>query len=505
MLSDRSLETQNSPSRAYWRREGIADAYLAAIVESSDDAIVSKDINGIIQSWNRGAEELFGYSADEAIGQAIFLIIPKDRYHEEDMILTRIRRGEKIQHFQTVRCRKDGSMVNVSVTVSPIRDNNGTIVGASKIARDVTEEIAADAVAERLAAIVASSDDAIVSKDLNGVVQTWNRGAERLFGYLAEEIIGRPINIILPPDRQDEEITILDRIRRGEQIDHFETVRMRKDGKLIHVSVTISPIRDRTGKVIGASKVARDITERKIFEATTAALTQELEQRVRERTADLENAHREMESFTYSIAHDLRGPLRAIVSTSKMLMEDYGPSIPSGATQMLNRQVASATHLAKLVEDLLTYSRLGKSQPKSTTIDLSPIAHEIVGQTEHPGHTFRIEDHLAAYGDPTLLRLVLQNLIDNAIKFSPEGGEIAVGRSGPTFYVRDEGMGFDMAYAEKIFVPFERLVRNDEIAGTGIGLANAKRVIEKHGGAIWANSVLNGGTTIYFTLPSTSP
>ncbi|RYG22070.1 PAS domain-containing sensor histidine kinase, partial [bacterium] len=339
---------------------------------------------------------------------------------------------------------------------------------------------------------------------LNGVVKAWNRGAERLFGYLAEEMIGKPILVLLPPDRKDEEARILERIRKGERIDHFETIRMRKDGRLVHVSVTISPIRDRTGRVIGASKVARDISERKIFEATTAAFTQELEQRVRERTSELESAHREMEAFTYSIAHDLRGPLRAIVSTSKILVEDYGPEIPEEAQALLSRQVGSANHLAKLVDDLLTYSRLGRGKMRNEKVDLTAIAHDIATQFQSAEHPVTIEDGLTAQGDPSLLRLVMQNLMENARKFSPNGGEVTVGTTGSAFFVRDQGIGFDMAFAEKIFIPFERLVRNDEIPGTGIGLANAKRIIDKHGGSIWASSVVGQGTTIYFTVPTPS-
>ncbi|RYG19347.1 PAS domain S-box protein, partial [bacterium] len=408
---------------------------------------------------------------------------------------------DKVDHMQTVRRRKDGSLVDVSVTVSPVRDENGVVVGASKIARDISDRINADILTEHLAAIIQSSDDAIVSKDLNGIVKSWNRGAERLFGYLAEEMVGKPILILLPPDRQNEETSILERVRRGERVDHFETIRLRKDGRQVHVSVTISPIRDRTGRVIGASKVARDISERKMFEATTAAITQDLERHVRERTAELQAANKELESFTYSIAHDIRAPLRAMVTTSKVLMEDYGSELTEGAVRLLERQVGSATHLSKLVDDLLVYARLGKVAPQFAPVDLTSLARGIVSRTSSPLHTYLIEDGLAAQGDASLLHLVLQNLLDNAGKFSPNGGEITVGRAGTAFFVRDRGMGFDMAFAEKIFVPFERLVRNDDIPGTGIGLANVKRIVEKHGGSIWANSVLGEGTTIYFTIP----
>src|SRR3982750_291310 len=176
--------------------------HLAKIVSSSDDAIISKDLNGTITSWNVAAERMFGYTPDEAIGQSIRMIIPADRQHEEDFVLGRIRAGEAVRHYDTVRQRKDGGLIPISLTVSPIYDDHGTVIGASKIARDISDRKQADLAARRLAAVVESSDDAIVSKDLNGIIMSWNRAAERMFGYTAAEAIGRSIRMIIPPDLQ---------------------------------------------------------------------------------------------------------------------------------------------------------------------------------------------------------------------------------------------------------------------------------------------------------------
>jgi PAS domain S-box-containing protein len=248
----------------------LASRRLAAIVESSDDAIISKDLRSIITAWNPAAERMFGYTREEAIGRSIRMIIPADRQDEEEMVLDRIRRGESIEHYETIRCRKDGSRLPISLTVSPLRNQHGTIIGASKIARDITARKALDEISDealaasrRLASIVESSDDAIVSKDLNGIITSWNAAAERMFGYTPEEAIGRSIRMIIPPDRQDEETTVLDRIRRGEKIDHFETIRCGKDGTCLPISLTVSPVRNEHGVIIGASKIARDISERK--------------------------------------------------------------------------------------------------------------------------------------------------------------------------------------------------------------------------------------------------
>ena len=240
-----------------------AHAYLASIVESSDDAILSKDLDGIIQSCNAAGERMFGYSAGELIGQSVRILIPPDRQHEEDDILHHVRAGERIAHFETIRLRKDGRPIDISLTVSPVRDGTGRIIGASKIARDITEQKRTRAARSYLAAIVESSEDAILSKNLDGIIQSCNARAEELFGYTAAELVNRSIRVLIPPDRQSEEDEILARIRRGERIEHFETIRLAKDGRPLDVSLSISPIRDNEGRIIGVAKLARDITEQK--------------------------------------------------------------------------------------------------------------------------------------------------------------------------------------------------------------------------------------------------
>ena len=236
--------------------------HLARVVESSDDAIVSKDLNGVITSWNRAAERMFGYTADEAIGQSIRMIIPADHQDEEDMLLAHIRQGQALRHFETVRQAKDGRLIPISLTVSPILDDSGRVIGASKIARDITERSEAAQATHRLAAVIESSDDAIITKDLTSVITSWNPAAERMFGYTAAEAIGRSIRMLIPQELQDEENVVLAKIRAGEKVDHYETVRQRKDGTRLNISLTISPLLNEHGKIVGASKVARDVTER---------------------------------------------------------------------------------------------------------------------------------------------------------------------------------------------------------------------------------------------------
>jgi PAS domain S-box-containing protein len=246
------------------KRAEVVNARLAAIVDSSDDAIVGNDLEGVITSWNAAAERLFGYAADEAVGSSLALIIPRDRLDEEAEILDQLRRGILVDHYETERLRKDGRLVDVSLTVSLVRDVTGHVVGASKIARDITERKRADKAVAHLAAIVDSSEDSIVSEDLDGLVVSWNAGAQRILGYAPDEAIGRPIDAVLNrPDRPGEATALIANAERGERIRNFETQRLRKDGSLVDVSVNISPIRDRAGKRIGISRIHHDITERK--------------------------------------------------------------------------------------------------------------------------------------------------------------------------------------------------------------------------------------------------
>ena len=266
----------------------VALARLAAIVSSSDDAIISKTLDGTITSWNAGAERIFGYSADEMIGKHITMLIPLELQGEEQEIIARLSRGERIEHFETTRVGKDGRRINLSLTISPMRDFSGKIIGASKVARDITERRRQEVDLARLAAIVSSSDDAIIAKTLQGFVTSWNAGAERIFGYTADEMLGRHITTLIPPELHEEEERIIAQLASGERIEHYETVRIAKDGRRVDISLTVSPVRDSTGQVVGASKVARDVTDRKRAEETQRLLLDELNHRIKNTLATVQ-------------------------------------------------------------------------------------------------------------------------------------------------------------------------------------------------------------------------
>lgn len=242
------------------QKNEIKRATLSSIVESSEDAIISKNLDGIITSWNAGAERILKYSEEEVLGKPIDILIPENRQNDEEIIMKTIETGKRVDHFETVRLDKFGNEVPLSLTVSPVKDNTGKVIGASKVARDITERLQGEEKHAILSAIVESSDDAIISKDLNGTIMSWNRGAEQIFGYSEEEVLGKNITILIPEDRLVEEKIIIDKIRKGEKVDHFETIRKARNGVLFPISLTVSPLKDRQGNIVGASKIARDIS-----------------------------------------------------------------------------------------------------------------------------------------------------------------------------------------------------------------------------------------------------
>jgi PAS domain S-box-containing protein len=485
------------------RRFEEAQARLAAIVESSQDVIVSKTLGGIIRTWNTAAERLFGYTAEEAVGQSITLIIPPDRLDEEKEILARLSRGERIEHYETVRRAKDGRLIDLSLTISPTRDAEGQIIGASKIARDITERRRAEEAQARLAAIVESSHDAIISKTLGGIIRTWNTAAERLFGYTAEEAVGQSITLIIPPDRLDEEKEILARLSRGERIEHYETIRRAKDGRLIDLSLTISPLRNAQGHIIGASKIARDITERK---RTDNALREAMEA--------LRKADRRKDEFLALLAHELRNPLAPLRNGLQVMRLAKDPDVMDKSMNIMERQLS---HMVRLIDDLLDISRisLNKMELRRSSVLLAEVINSAV-ETARPaiqeaGHALTVSlppepVHLDA--DLTRLAQVFANLLNNSARYTERRGQIWVTatREGDqvTVAVRDTGIGIPASALSSIFEMFSQGGRalERDAGGLGIGLALVKGLVEMHGGTVQAESPGEGqGSTFTIRLP----
>jgi PAS domain S-box-containing protein len=373
------------------------------------------------------------------------------------------------------------------------------------------EHRADEAVLRHFAALVQSSEDAIVGKTTEGIVTSWNPAAARLFGYDAEEIVGRSIATLIPPDRLHEETMILGRIRQGATLSSYETVRLTRNGDPIDVSVTVSPIRDADGRVVGASKIARDITSIRRAEAQLAALNAELEQRVQSRTAELRAVNAELESFGYAVAHDLRAPLRAMNGFSQALIEDFGATLDPEARRYLDHIIRGSTRMGGLIDGLLQLSRSTRGTLRHEPVDLSALADGVLRElvASEPGRTVTCEvaPGMIASGDERMLEAVMRNLIGNAWKYSA-GRDTAHIRcypdtveGRPCFCVSDNGAGFDMAHSNMLFKPFQRLHRQDEFPGIGIGLATVQRIVHRHGGEVYARSSPGMGATFSFYLP----
>ena len=358
--------------------DDITARHLAKVVESSDDAIISKNLDSIVMSWNRAAERLFGYSAEEAIGRSIRMIIPNDRQHEEDDVLKDIRAGKPVTHFETIRQHKSGRLVPISLSVSPIYDQAGVVIGASKIARDITDRIEGAVTVRRLASAIESSDDAIVTKNLDSIITSWNPGAERLFGYTEKEAVGQSIRMLIPDDLQGEEEMVLAKIRGGEKVDHYETIRQRKDGSKLSVSLTVSPIRDAAGRIVGASKIARDVTERVRLQAQAeehatnteklgsigAALASTLDretivQKVTDTATDL--THAEFGAFFYNVRDSKTGNAYMLYALSGARKEDFSGFPHPRETAMFSPTFKGEAPVR--LDDVTKDPRYGKSAP----------------------------------------------------------------------------------------------------------------------------------------------
>ncbi len=469
-----------------------------------DYAIYSLDAEGNVTSWNAGAERLKGYTASEIIGRHFSTF-----YTAEDRaaglpakVLATARRDG---HFtgEGWRVRKDGRRFWSSVVVTPLYGDDGHLTGYSKITRDMSERRQAEKRYRQLVEGVV--DYAIYSLDVNGNLTSWNAGAQRLKGYSAEEILGRHFSMFYTPEDRAAGLPaqVLANARRE---GHFtgEGWRVRKDGSRFWSSVVVTPLYDDDGQLSGYSKVTRDMTDRKMLLDQIQAHARELEQRIAER----EQTNAELEAFSYSVSHDLRAPLRAIQGFAQILWEDFGEQLPPEARQFLEQISTSATRMSRLVQDLLEYSRLGRSEMALEAVSLlQAIEHGL----EQLGETARavqvdVSPGIQVLAHAATLTQVFTNLAGNAVKFTRPGIEpqvtISARERGDSVVVSvtDNGIGIAPQHQERVFQVFERLHTNEQYPGTGIGLAIVRRAVHRMHGSIGIESQLNQGSTFVLQL-----
>jgi PAS domain S-box-containing protein len=514
---------------------------LAALVDSSDDAIISKTLDGTIKTWNRGAERVFGYSSAEMAGKPMLLLIPPDRVNEESEILARIRRGESVEHFETVRVRKDGRKIDISATISPIKDGSGAIVGASKIARDITQrkqtedrlagqteelsrqaeellrsQLALETQTLMLQSVLDSMAEGLVAADAQGKFIIWNPAAVKILGMGAASLTSQEWTAHYGLYLEDMVTPFpaaqlpLARAIRGESSSAQMFVRNPELEQGTWIEVGGGPLKDKDGAVRGGVVAFRDITQRKADEREIRKLNEELEERVVQRTAQLAAANHELEAFTYSVSHDLRAPLRHIGGFSKILSEDFGPGMPAEAQNHLKRIEDGAHRMGLLVDELLNLARVGRHALHLQATGLNFLIEDVVSllqpETEGRAVTWKIAQLPSAECDPILIKQVFQNLLANALKFTRTRDRAVIEISQRLIdgqmvvAISDNGVGFNMKYKDKLFGVFQRLHRVEDFEGTGIGLATVQRIIHKHGGRVWAEAELDKGATFYFTL-----
>jgi PAS domain S-box-containing protein len=493
ILLARPLEEEALQKQSEW---------LHITLASIGDGVINTDPEGRVRFMNGIAETLTGWTQAEAIGRPlseIFHIIDEQtRQPIENPALRSLREGTILGLVNdTALIARDGTERPIDDTAAPMRDEAGNLLGSVLIFRDVTERRRAEEVRALLAAIVESSEDAIVSKTLDGVIRSWNAGAARLFGHTAEEAIGQPITLIVPPEYIDEEHSILERLRRGERVEHFETVRVTKDGRRLHVSLTISPLRDSAGRIFGASKVARDITQRKRAEE------------------ERKEADRRKDEFLALLAHELRNPLAPLRNGLQVMrLAAHDPKAVAQTREMMERQLG---HMVRLIDDLLDVSRISrnKMELRRSRVLLADVISSAV-ETTRPlidanGHILTVsipERPILLDADLTRLSQVFGNLLTNSAKYTERGGRIwlTAEQRGEDVVVsvRDNGIGIPGEFLGTIFDMFSQVNRSLErsTGGLGIGLALVKGLVEMHGGTVKAESGGQGkGSTFTVTLP----
>jgi PAS domain S-box-containing protein len=502
--------------------------YLASVVRQSNEAIYLHDPDGKIISWNDGAEKIYGFTEEEALKMKIWNIVPEYLLAETQEAINNILAGVEIQLLETKRITKHGKIIDVLFSASVLVDVNKNLKSIAITERDITEQKhAAEKIKqlnidlqknirqlkeneEQVQTILKNAPDAVVVINEEGKIVSWNPKAESIFGWTADEVMGKYLHEIIIP------LTFRSAHQKG--LNHFlqtgegpvlnkqvELPALRKDNTEFDAGISISPTTVK-GKYYFIGFIS-DITYRKKAEAEVKQKNEQLENAV----LQLNQVNKELESFSYSVSHDLRAPLRALNGFSQILKEEFAHSLNEEGKRLLNKIQYNAQSMGMLIDDLLAFSKLGKRDLQKSLVNMEELIKEVLCEIESSDThraTIKINKLPLAYADHSLIRQVFTNLISNAVKYSSksESPKIIIGVLDETaecvYYVKDNGVGFNMEHANKLFGVFQRLHSNEEFEGTGVGLAIVQRIILKHGGRVWAEAQQGVGATFYISLPA---
>src|SRR5712675_2478610 len=496
-------------SDRYWG--ALESAQLAALVSSSDDAIVSKTLDGTITSWNAGATNIFGYQADEMIGQPITRIIPPELHQEEKQILVRLHRGERIQHYETVRLAKDGRRVDISLTVSPLFNQSGKVVGASKVARDITErKLAEQALREttaRLRTLTETAVDGVILIDARGVVLMFNTACEKLFGYSADTVIGENVKMLMPRPYRHEHDRYISNYRdtRDPKIIGIgrEVIGLRKDGSTFPMDLSVGEARQEGESIFVG--IIRDLTSRKRTEAELEQARAELVRVARVTT---------LGELTAAIAHEVNQPLTGLVSSGNACLRWLAGDVPNlkAARESVERMISAGSRAGEVIRRIRAL--VGNAPPLRDRLNINDAITEVIalirGEIQRNRISLRTKlstDVPLVLGDRIQLQQVILNLILNATEamsdVSPQPRELSVssakdGSNGALVSVRDSGTGLDGTVLDRLFEAFY----TTKAHGMGIGLAVSRTIVQAHGGRLWATPNVPQGAIFQFTLPA---